>query len=350
MTLAPRSLIALVLAVLVASSAYAAPEKKPANPEKPDKPNKTTAAEKSADKPGDSSVAETIISEINFQGVKLEEVIEYLQDGIPNFKAVVIRDGPMSEDVPLVRMRLKKVALGQFMELLTTAYPGIEIPEIPGVGGPIYLIKVHATEAPQSQPGGALGNGGAAPTTSGVRVYALGQYIKYLVAARPEAPKEIAVANKEALNQILSLIKATLAQVGDSGSPQPAIQVHEETQTLIVKGTVEQQSVLEDVLGQLIPTQSDAERRRQAEADRVTSQLKDRERDMASTLSREKAHYQERLVDLEQMLDATRKQLAERDTMAARNAAELERLRVRLEAMERGKSGGNEPKPSTKSE
>ena len=112
---------------------------------------------------------------------------------------------------------------------------------------------------------------------------------------------------------------------------------------------MEQQSVLEDVLGQLIPKQWWTDKKHQTETDNLRAQLQEREKSMEYNMAREKAMYQDRLQDLEKMLDAARKRLEERDTIAARNAAELERLRVRLEAMERGKSGG-ESKPGTKSE
>ncbi len=339
-----RSCLAVVLAVLISSPCIADPENATG---KAQKPTNVTAIDKSTDKgialrARATGSADDIIPELSFQDVKLDDVVDYLQDVVPNFKAVVIRDANLSPDVPQIRLRLKKVSLDQFLELLSTAYPGVEVSQIPGSTGTVHVIKVRGTEEVLQ----ARHQGGAG---AGVRVYALAPYINYIVTARPEAAKDKATANKEALNQILSLIKATLAQVGDTGSAQPVIQVHEETQTLIVKGNVEQQSVLEDVLGQLIPKQWWTDKKHQTETDNLRAQLQEREKSMEYNMAREKAMYQDRLQDLEKMLDAARKRLEERDTIAARNAAELERLRVRLEAMGRGKSGG-ESKPGTKSE
>ena len=130
--------VALVLVGLISSSALAAP------------PVKNKAVEKSVDKPvdkpADSSVAETIIPELSFQGVQLEDAIDFLQDSIPNFKAMVIRDSGVAAEVPTVRMKLKKVSLDQFLELLTTAYPGVEVSPVTGAGGTVYVIKVHLTD------------------------------------------------------------------------------------------------------------------------------------------------------------------------------------------------------------
>ncbi|MDB5174141.1 MAG: hypothetical protein JWN51_2914, partial [Phycisphaerales bacterium] len=56
-----------------------------------------------------------------------------------------------------------------------------------------------------------------------------------------------------ALNQVLSLIKATLAQVDDASGISPVVQVHNETRTLIVKGTSSQLRAVEDALSALNP-------------------------------------------------------------------------------------------------
>jgi hypothetical protein len=341
-------LIALALAGLVSATALAAPNKKPEQD--------ATPKTKAVDKPADSSVTETLIPELSFQGTQLEDAIDFLQDSIPNFKAMVIRDSGVAAEVPTIRMKLKKVSLDQFLELLTTAYPGVEVSPVSGAGGTVYVIKVHLTDqqwrnrhglggidglgggGPGAAGVGGGGGGGASQPDVGVRVYALGQYINYVVAARAEVPKDKAAANKEALNQILSLIKAALAQVGDASAPQPVIQVHEETQTLIVKGNTEQHGVLEEALAQLMPRQSDADRKRQ-----------DEPRSTDVSTQREKASQQDRLAEMEKMLQSARKQLEERDKMASSQAAEIEHLRVRLEAMERAKNS-NDPKPAAKSD
>src|SRR5258705_7055432 len=111
-------LIALACFIsLISSCAFADPDKKT---EKPVTPAKSKGIEAPADSTG---AAEIIIPEVNFQGQQLEEVIDFLQDTIPNFKAMVVRDTGVSPEVPTIRMRLKKVSLEQFIALLNIAYP-----------------------------------------------------------------------------------------------------------------------------------------------------------------------------------------------------------------------------------
>jgi hypothetical protein len=220
-----------------------------------------------------ADVADSIVQDLNLQGAQLPDMVGYLQEVVPNFKGVVFRDPGVPDDEPAVTMHLKKIAVSQILALLTTAYPNLEIQEIGGAGGTIYCIKVHPRGAEgQLQPGGGpaaipalgaipFGGGGGGmpmmPVASGVKVYPLTETVEGLISAKPEAPKDRAAAGKEALNQVLSLIKATMAQATESGTAGPTLQLHEETQTLIFKGTPAQREALESVLAAL-PTRSPA--------------------------------------------------------------------------------------------
>jgi hypothetical protein len=291
--------------------------------------------------PGD--VADSIVPELSLQGVQLRDMVEFLQDTVPNFKAVVFRDPGVPDDEPTVTLRLKKVALSQILALLTTAYPNLEIQEIGGAGGTIYCIKVHSrnTEV-QLQPGGgpAAGPGmGAAAfgggavmagmpmmAASGVKVYPLTETVEGLISAKPEPPKDRAAAGKEALNQVLSLIKATMAQATESGTAAPTLQLHEETQTLIFKGTPAQREALESVLAAL-PTRSPAVN----EANKWKSTAQAVEEKYRIELTRRERQAE----DARMEADRLRKLLEDREQQSIKQAQDIERLRVRLEEIER---------------
>jgi hypothetical protein len=281
------------------------------------------------------------VSELNFQGVQLRDMVDYLQDVVPNFKAVVFRDPNVPDDQPVVTMRLKKVALSQILALLTTACPNLEIQEIGGAGGTIYCIKVHAMNDGQLQPGGgpaagpglgaaAFGGGGMAGmpmmAASGVKVYPLTETVEGLISAKPEPPKDRAAAGKEALNQVLSLIKATMAQATESGTAAPTLQLHEETQTLIFKGTPAQREALESVLGAL-PTRSPAVN----EANKWKSTAQAAEEKYRIELTRRERAAE----DARMEADRLRKLLEDREQQSIKQAQDIERLRVRLEEIER---------------
>jgi hypothetical protein len=291
--------------------------------------------------PGAASadIGDAIVPELSFQGVQLHDMVEFLQDTVPNFKAVVFRDPGVPDDEPAVTMRLKKVALSQILALLTTAYPNLEIQEIGGAGGTIYCIKVHSRNAVE-QPGlGGVGVGGPAaalgavgvggmPMMAGVKVYALTETVEGLLAVRPEAPKDRAAAGKEALNQVLSLIKATMAQATESGTAAPTLQLHEETQTLIFKGTPAQREALESVLGAL-PARSPAVN----EANKWKSAAQAVEEKYRVELTRRERAAE----DARMEADRLRKLLEDREQQSIKQAQDIERLRVRLEELEKQK-------------
>jgi hypothetical protein len=153
-----------------------------------------------------------------------------------------VRENGVPEGYPKVRMRLKNVTLGQVWSVLQAANPELEVQPVEvqtaeegPARPPIYLIRVKA------------------PTTGvpevAVRAYALGP-VEQAMSAKGGGGKEAAHGN-DSLDRVLSLIKATLAQVPGSG--EPVLQVHEETGTLIFKGSADQKAVLEDVLAALVP-------------------------------------------------------------------------------------------------
>jgi hypothetical protein len=170
--------------------------------------------------------------------------------------------------------------------------------------------------------------GGMPMQSSGVKVYPLTETVEGLLSAKPEQPKDRTAAGKEALSQVLSLIKATMAQATESGTAAPTLQLHEETQTLIFKGTPVQREALESVLGAL-PTRSPAVN----EANKWKTTAQATEERYRLELSR-----RERLAEDARMeADRLRKLLEDHEQQSIKQAQELERLRVRLEEIEKQK-------------
>jgi hypothetical protein len=280
---------------------------------------------------------DTIIAQVDFNNVSLDDMIAYLQETVPHFKAVVFRDAGVGPDVPTVSIRLKGVSLGQVMQVLVSAYPYVEFQPIEGAGGTIQLIKVHALTPDGVAVGGAglggapglSGNpavglaGGAQVMAASVKVFSLTDVVDRLATRRPDAAKDIAAARKAGLEDVLSLIKATLSQAGDAGAP-PSLQLHEETQTLIFKGNPLQRAAVDDVLSSLTPRVNESVEHQKAEIDRLAA-------DYHNRLSQS----EDRMQELHKQLADTIDELRKREQLNAQQAVEIERLKVRMEEMAR---------------
>jgi hypothetical protein len=162
---------------------------------------------------------------------------------------------------------------------------------------------------------------------SGVKVYrlsnALGSVLNNQGITMPGDPKARVPVEKAAMDQVLSLIKAALAQAGGGG---PVLQVHEETQTLIFKGSADQRAAVEDALSALgvniPPDNSDATALRR-EVDQWRARLEE-----------ERARAAERSDLLQKQTEEMRMRARESEAEASQRAVEVERLKVRLEQMQ----------------
>jgi hypothetical protein len=262
----------------------------------------------------------TVMPELNFNGNPLEDVVQFLQDAVPAFKVVVVRDPNVPADFPSIRLRLKRVTIAQVLELLPIAYPNITIAETTGSPDVIYCIKVHADATGQLRGngngglfGGGIG-GGAAPQPT-VGIYRLSGIVASL-AGKSGTPN----AEKEALNQSLSLIKAAL---DEAGGDAPTLRVHEGTQTLIFKGTVAQQGALQKAMEALQPNEVESAKEFQKKTE-----------DMTRALEMQKYSEDQRRHEMQNQLDRLEQMLAERDKEMLARIAEAERYKVRLEMME----------------
>ena len=258
-----------------------------------------------ADKPPVGPM-EKVLADVDFHDVALEEIIDFLQNASPGFKAVVVREGDVPDSYPRVKMKLKNVTIAQVWMVLQASYPDLEFQQIGqgDVAVPIWLVRV---KAPAS---------GATPafTPAAVRVYRLAPVVRAMSAkvGKEDVPKI------GALDPVLSLIKATLAQV--PGGTEPVLQVHEETQTLIFKGSAEQKAALELVLAVLDPS-----------AAPELAELRQHESELGEKLVRARDQYTLRVQQLEAELAEARQKLADEEKNSLEVSRESEKLKVRLE-------------------
>lgn len=316
-TMCLLSLLALP-SIALKSSAADAPTPSPAVVQKPASPPAFT------DDP--------IVPEINFNGVSLEDAISSLSDTFPKFKVAILRDPNVQPDFPTVNLKLKGVSLSQFMELIQTANPTVESKEIDGPGGKIICLLVHA--APDGHgavmAGGGAG-GGIAPNAAiapVVRVYRLSAIL-----GLPSGGKTDPTAKKEAMNQALSLIKVALEQVG--GEP-PVLRIHDETQTLIFRGSPAQEAMLENVMDALKPremimTERQVEDEKQRIDHAVNEQRNRMNEDVARAVEAVNTKAMMRAQEMDQQMARLQKALDQRDKETLDHASETEKLKVRLE-------------------
>jgi hypothetical protein len=206
-----------------------------------------------------------------FEDLPLAEVLQFIHEKMPEFNSVVVRAPGVKEEYPIIpRMSVKNVTIGQFLEFLRTSFPGVEIQRIEGQAGPLYVVKV--TSGPMDQPNfpgvppgfgggvpglpmaGAFPAGGMPPQPGPpgnvVQVYRLNDIVASLIAGKEGDPRD---RSRGALTDILSLVQSALEESGEKENV--VLKVHEQTQTMLFKGSPFKQAVLEQVLNTLRPTQ-----------------------------------------------------------------------------------------------
>lgn len=355
-----KSLARLALLIATATPLAAVAQKAP----------DTTPAPKKADVPP----RERLLPEINFNGNALGDVIDFLRD-ITGCQFVLVRPQGMNPaDDPTVTLRLKNASLDQVLEILTRECP-IEVSTVAPIrqgDGEVTVVKVIAAPSrpDRAAPGSAVRVYHLASITAALRpptaeaavprgfnlrqengedVAALQKRMEAkeaeLAKARVDAREVDAKAQKEALTDVLSLCKAAIDQVPDGA--KTSLQVHEPTQTLIFKGTPEQEAALEDVLNALDPNRGQADkavvRRReravaaevQAQIDAQVQDLQRQRKEMEAQATRADERAAERLSEAQQRNDEMKTRLSKQQDDILQLEREIERTKVRLEAAEK---------------
>ncbi|MDB5296885.1 MAG: hypothetical protein JWO31_2868, partial [Phycisphaerales bacterium] len=214
---------------------------------------------------------DAVLPDVQFERVGVADAVQFLQDSVPSFKAVVVGEGGGPADDLPVTLRLRNTTVGQVLDVIKVATgDAVSVEMVAGPTGPVHVIRVRRA---------AAGAAAARPGGPAVQVYRLSGIVSRMVGARsdedrhrdnglfraaaapaaddaaaikagPNGPAELAKRRTAALNNVLSVVQATL-QLAAGGPNAPTVQLHEETQTLIFKGTDAQRAALEDLLASL---------------------------------------------------------------------------------------------------
>jgi len=293
----------------------------------------TEAKPESSGKTADADLMNRVLPEVSFQDVGFDDVVDFLRD-VSGFQAVIVRDPGVPEGQPVIRMRLKSVPLGQVLEVIAKAHPEIGFEPVEHPGGPIVqVIRIRATEETDST---------AKQGPKVVRVYPLSGEILAVLRTRGElgpmgGPEKEAA--KKGLDDVLSLIKATVEAAGDRAAPTLA--VHEETQSLIVTGTREQHATVQDTLAALR-----GERPHEEQQTALTKAIEH--------WRQEKTDYAEQIESLQRGterlkrdLDESRVEAQKAEADARKEAIDAERVRVKLEELLTRGKGSEQPATTT---
>jgi hypothetical protein len=370
-----KSLVRLALLLVTASPLAAAA------------PNARATKAATSKPAAEAPLIERILPEVQFNGNSLGDVIDFLRDVTGGNFVLVRPQGMNPADDPTVTLRLRQASLGQVLAVLARECP-IEISTVPATlpgEGDVTVVKIV----------GAPNRGGDAGPGTVLRVYHLtpiiaalhpntaegavpksfslspdkgedtGAFNKRFEAKQAEMAKALAAAReadakmqKESLADVLSLCKAAIEQV--SNGAKASLQVHEPTQTLIFKGTPEQEAALEDVLNALDPNRGHADRavvrghdESIAEATAaVKAQLQQAHQHELDELKADEARMAQRADErVSEFLMRNREledRLAKQQAESVQQTREMERLRIRLEAAAADKASAAGPQGESK--
>lgn len=184
----------------------------------------------------------------------LDQALETLRNSIPNFNSVITREPSVPADYPqLPAMTLKNVTVGQFLQFVQASFPGVQIVRIDGPSGSLYAVRVRSDDAFQRARLFAVQaeNEQNELKPNAVRVYRLTEVIGAVADTNSSGDKKRDQLVKEATADVLSLLHAALEQTG--GDAPASLKIHEQTQTLLFKGSKAQQRVLEEAISMLTP-------------------------------------------------------------------------------------------------
>ncbi len=208
-----------------------------------------------ADAPAENppAVEDRVIEEIHLEGARLSEVIEHLKEVCPGFQAIVItKSNVPATDPVLPNISLKNVKLKNVLRLLEISVPGLAYETIDDGEGNSDRITVFGVDPTEDAPENIL------------KIFPL-----RTILSRSDD-------RRTALDETLSLLQATLEAIGESNSV--SMKVHEGTETVLVRGTLEQVAAVEQAIIALTPTAEELEMGKtaassQAELEKMAAQI-----------------------------------------------------------------------------
>ena len=234
-----------------------------------------------------SDATATTIADLDIpEGMPVAELLEVLKAKAPGFDYVVHHG--RWEQLALPRMHLANVTLGSVLDMLGRLFPSsCHYSQLTKSGGKdIYLFSSN---------GNMEGENAGVYTV--VQVFSLSGAIdrQYNLEGVRGVHGPISEARKRCMAAVLSLIENELKQA-DAKSDRPTLSVHEETETLVVKGTPSRASEMAGVLKALdAPVDQNQLRAYQSSADlysreynRVRGELDDTKRTTGKALQLER--------------------------------------------------------------
>jgi hypothetical protein len=234
-----------------------------------------------------------VIEKLEVQDTPFSEVINYLRDQDPTFQAVVAYEPGVNRGEPLIQeLRLRNVTAPAVLGVLAGSYPQLKVEEGGTDESVIYTIRVGTTDDTPE------------PREIVTTVYRLNESVDEVMKG------EGTDARKQALASILSLVQTAVDAAGDNDKDAAArLKLHEATETLVFKGSISQAELVREALDSLRPSEED----RVAVAERQAERARD-----------EALQWRARFED-------AGRATGQNEARAKEQAAELERLRVRLE-------------------
>jgi hypothetical protein len=160
----------------------------------------------------------------------LGKFLPLLQHQAPDFQYVA-QPGSW-QDFPLPPLRLQNLSVAQIVNMLTNLDPQLEVDEL------------HANDLFRQAPVLYIfkNRPGPAPETGDLRVMALGlsdaidrlALRKARAAASPPSPEQFVTFRKEATDELLSLLQASISQA--PAQEEPSLKLHKETEVLLIRG------------------------------------------------------------------------------------------------------------------
>jgi hypothetical protein len=322
-----RTLPAAVLALLALGSAATLAQSPPGGPA-----------------PAASSVSRLelkTMDEFSTKPLPLNEFLDELRKSSNNSINITFSAIP-GQTLPTVpAIKTKFVTVPQVLGWLVDACPGVSVRQIQAQGNTLEREPLLVTETGVIDPNIFLAVS-YTPPAAGKQTWRMfritdainAQYNRIIGSGKFKGPTADQEYRKEALNQVLSVVQAGLRLSDDKS--QPVVQVHEDTEMLLVKGSEEQGRIVDSLLATLLPPP------RPEELKQMEQENLEAFRRAESKLQREIDAVQVKLEQRDGQLAAMRKQLDDAQASSLELLRENERLKIRLESKE--KSAAPSPK------
>lgn len=188
------------------------------------------------------AASQIMMPAVRYQNAPLDEILNSLRDKVPSFNFTVVRAPGVPAGYPMIGdLNAKNVTVDQFLQFIEATF-GVGTVAIDGPAGPLYVLSVR-------QPDGDAVEQARLKTRS-VQIFPLSVIISAL---RVPDAKGVVPANKQLMNDVLSLVQAAVKEAG--AEKDISLQAHEPTATLLVNGNQSQLNLVQLVLDALRPSQ-----------------------------------------------------------------------------------------------